>query len=141
MFVAGFRSRWSGGVVGHGDDGRGDAGGGVLRGGVAEAAGGFGLSVTVPVPVEVVAFGWETTAARLTELGGNPVLRKAADGVAFRTDGGNLILDYHVGAIADPARLEQDLSRTIGVVETGLFIGMATTALVASKGGIIRLDR
>ena len=100
-----------------------------------------GLGGTVPVPVEVVVFGWETTASRLADLGGNPVLRKAADGVAFRTDGGNLILDCHFGAIADPARLEQDLSRTIGVVENGLFIGMATTALVATQAGVIRLDR
>ena len=97
------------------------------------------LGGTVPVPVEIVAFGWETTAARLTELGANPVLRKAHDGAAFRTDGGNLIVDCHFGVIADPARLEQDLSATIGVVETGLFIGMATTALVATPGGIVRL--
>jgi ribose 5-phosphate isomerase A len=100
-----------------------------------------GLGGTVPVPVETVAFGWETTAARLTRLGANPVLRKAPDGTAFHTDGGNLILDCHFGIIADPGRVEQNLSRTIGVVETGLFIGMATTALVATPTGIVRLDR
>ncbi|MDR3533939.1 MAG: ribose-5-phosphate isomerase RpiA [Rhodopila sp.] len=99
------------------------------------------LGETVPLPVEIVAFGWETTAARLVKLGARPILRKAPDGAAFHTDGGNLILDCHFGAIADPARLEQDLSATIGVVETGLFIGMATTALVATPGGIVRLDR
>jgi ribose 5-phosphate isomerase A len=100
-----------------------------------------GLGSTAPVPVEIVTFGWQTTAARLTRLGGNPVLRKQPDGAAFRTDGGNLILDCHFGVIADPAQVEQDLSRTIGVVETGLFIGMATTALVATQAGIVRLDR
>ena len=99
------------------------------------------LGGTVPVPVEVVVFGWETTADRLTRLGAKPVLRKTQDGTAFRTDGGNLILDCHFGGIADPSRLEQDLSTTIGVVETGLFIGIATTALVATPGGIVRLDR
>jgi ribose 5-phosphate isomerase A len=99
------------------------------------------LGGTVPVPVEIVAFGWETTAARLAGLGANPVLRTAQDGGVFRTDSGNLILDCHFGIITDPARLEQDLSATIGVVETGLFIGMATTALVATPGGIVRLDR
>jgi ribose 5-phosphate isomerase A len=99
------------------------------------------LGGTVAVPVEIVTFGWETTAARLSMLGANPVLRVAPDGAAFRTDGGNLILDCHFGVIADPGRLEQDLSRTIGVVESGLFIGMATTALVATPNGIIRLDR
>ncbi|HEY1411570.1 MAG TPA: ribose-5-phosphate isomerase RpiA, partial [Rhodopila sp.] len=99
-----------------------------------------GLGATVPVPVEVVGFGWETTSIRLANLGAKPVLRQAADGTAFRTDGGNLILDCHFGAIADPAALERDLSGVVGVVETGLFIGMATTALVATPGGIVRLD-
>ena len=99
------------------------------------------LGGTAPVPVEVVVFGWETTAARLSGQGANPVLRKAADGAAFRTDGGNLILDCHFGVIADPNRLERELSATIGVVETGLFIGMAATALVATPDGIVRLDR
>jgi ribose 5-phosphate isomerase A len=101
----------------------------------------FSLGGTVPVPVEVVAFGWETTAARLGKLGANPVLRMAQGGSVFQTDGGNLILDCHFGIIADPGRLERDLSATIGVVETGLFIGMATTALVATPRGIVRLDR
>jgi ribose 5-phosphate isomerase A len=77
----------------------------------------------------------------LATLGAKPVLRKAPDGAAFRTDSGNLILDCHFGAIADPAALERDLSGIVGVVETGLFIGMATTALVATPGGIVRLDR
>ena len=99
------------------------------------------LGGTVPVPVEVVAFGWETTAARLTRLGVNPIQRMAQDGTAFRTDGGNLILDCHVGVIADPVRLEHDLSATIGVVETGLFIAMAATVLVATPDGLVRLDR
>jgi ribose 5-phosphate isomerase A len=100
-----------------------------------------GLGATGPVPVEVVSFGWETTAVRLAKLGAKPVLRKAEDGGMFHTDSGNLILDCHFGTIADPAALERDLSTIIGVVETGLFIGMATIALVAMPGGIIRLDR
>ena len=65
-----------------------------------------GLGATVPVPVEVVSFGWETTALRLAKIGGRPVLRKGADGAIFHTDGGNLILDCDFGAIADPAALE-----------------------------------
>ncbi len=100
-----------------------------------------GLGATVPVPVEVVGFGWQTTAIRLERIGARPVLRKAADGSAFRTDGGNLILDCHFGAIGDPAALERDISMVVGVVETGLFIGMATTALVATPNGVVRFDR
>ncbi len=100
-----------------------------------------GLGGTVPVPVEVAGFGWQTTAVRLERLGARPVLRKAADGSAFRTDGGNPILDCYFGAIGDPAALERDVSMVVGVVETGLFIGMATTALVATPNGVVRFDR
>jgi ribose 5-phosphate isomerase A len=99
-----------------------------------------GLGATVPVPVEIVPFGWQTTANRLTALGANAILRMAGSD-PFRTDGGNLILDCHFGAIGYPAELESKLSRTIGVVESGLFINMATTALVAMADGIKRLDR
>jgi ribose 5-phosphate isomerase A len=99
------------------------------------------LGATAPVPVEVVPFGWGTTAERLARLGGTPVLRQAPDGGAFRTDGGNLILDCRFGPISDPAGLERALSATIGVVETGLFIGMASMALVATGQGVLRLER
>jgi ribose 5-phosphate isomerase A len=100
-----------------------------------------GLGATVAVPIEVVSFGWETTSGRLAKLGARPTLRTAADGSVFRTDNGNLIVDCAFGAIDDPAALEQALSGVVGVVETGLFIGMATTALVATSAGIVRLDR
>ena len=100
-----------------------------------------GLGGTVPVPVEVTGFGWQTTSVRLERLGARPVLRKAADGAAFLTDGGNLILDCHFGAISNPAALERDISMVVGVVESGLFIGMATSALVATPNGVLRFDR
>ena len=74
-------------------------------------------------------------------LGGSPILRTLADGAVFQTDSGNFILDCRFGIIVDPGQLEQDLSHTIGVVESGLFIGMARTALVATPNGILRLDR
>ncbi len=69
-----------------------------------------GLGGTVPVPVEVVPFGWETTAERLAALGPKPELRQGRGRQPFRTDGGNLILDCHFGPIADPAALEARLS-------------------------------
>ena len=97
------------------------------------------LGGTAPVPVEVVPFGWETTAVRLRRLGTEPVLRTASDGQPFRTDGGNVILDCAFGLIADPAALDQAIGQTIGVVETGLFIGMARLALVAGETGIRQL--
>ena len=99
------------------------------------------LGDTVPVPVEVVPFGWETTAERLSRLGAVPALRREPQGEAFRTDGGNLILDCRFGPITDPAEMERALSATVGVVETGLFIGMASLALVATGQGVLRLER
>jgi ribose 5-phosphate isomerase A len=99
------------------------------------------LGGTVPVPVEAVAFGWETTALRVADLGVHPVLRLDQDGRPFRTDGGNLILDCRFGLLADAARLERTLSKTTGVVDSGLFIGMAGCALVATASGVLHLER
>jgi ribose 5-phosphate isomerase A len=97
------------------------------------------LGATVPVPVEVVPFGWETTADRLRRLGTEPQPRRSADGRLFCTDGGNRILDCRFGAIADPVALDLAIGQTVGVVETGLFIGIAKLALVATDSGVRRL--
>lgn len=97
------------------------------------------LSGQVAVPVEVADFGWESTAARLRDLGCTPVLKRDAAGGVFRTDGQNLILNCAFNDLSDPSAVEQMLSMTIGVVETGLFIGLATTALVASQAGVKRI--
>jgi ribose 5-phosphate isomerase A len=98
------------------------------------------LGLTARVPVEVVVFGWETTADRLARLV-EPQLRMRADGTPFRTDGGNYILDCACGAIADPAALESALAQTVGVVDSGLFVGMADVAYVAGREGVMRLER
>jgi ribose 5-phosphate isomerase A len=94
------------------------------------------LGVTTAVPVEVVPFGRQTTADRIARLGGTPTLRCMADGAPFHTDGGNLILDCAFGPIADPVALERELAQVVGLVETGLFIGMAERALVAGDRGV-----
>ncbi|MGH7041290.1 MAG: ribose-5-phosphate isomerase RpiA [Acetobacteraceae bacterium] len=92
-----------------------------------------------PVPVEVVVFGWQTTAERIGRLGGAVRPRQAPDGGLFRSDGGNLILDCDFGPIADPAVLAAALAATVGVIETGLFLGMTALALVAGPTGVTRL--
>ena len=92
----------------------------------------------VSVPVEVVSFGWEVTAERLARLGAKPVLR-ATGGKPFHTDEGHLILDCAFGTIDEPAGLERAIGQTIGVVESGLFIGMASLAMVAGDAGVIEL--
>ena len=84
-----------------------------------------------PVPIEVVPFGWQATAQRVVNLGGNPSLRVGADGKTFVTDGGHYIIDCAFGPIAAPAQLESDLNSIVGIVENGLFIGLASQVIVA----------
>ena len=94
----------------------------------------------VRLPVEVVAFGWQATAAALRAAGADAVLRHA-EGGPYRTDGGNLILDCAFPSIDDPAGLAAKLKAVTGVVETGLFVGLATTIIVGTPDGLQRLER
>ncbi|MEO8714152.1 MAG: ribose-5-phosphate isomerase RpiA [Acetobacteraceae bacterium] len=99
------------------------------------------LGARASIPVEVVAFGWETTAARLEALGVRPTPRLDTAKQLFRTDGGNLILDCAVDAIDRPAALDEALKRLVGVIETGLFVGMAERAIVGGPEGVQVLTR
>jgi ribose 5-phosphate isomerase A len=94
-----------------------------------------------PVPVEVVPFGWPAQAAYLESLGARPVPRRNSDGALYRTDQGNLILDCHFGPIADPLRLASLMNERAGIVEHGLFLGLATEVIVAAEQGIRHLRR
>lgn len=93
------------------------------------------LGERMPVPVEVVQFGWQATAAALAQLGAEPALRQN-EGRSFVTDGGNFILDCRFGPIADPERTERLVNLTVGVVENGLFVGRSSAVVVASEGGV-----
>jgi len=86
-----------------------------------------------PVPIEVLPFLWETTSRSIESLGGRPELRLAA-GAPYRTDNDNLILDTTFGMV--DAGLGQALHGIPGVLEHGLFIGMAKAAIIASAAGI-----
>ena len=94
-----------------------------------------------PVPVEIIPYGWRTQVAYLESLGAQPVLRRNSDGTPFVTDQGNLILDCRFGPIPDPAQLAAQMSERAGIVEHGLFIGLATDVIVASDEGIRHLKR
>jgi ribose 5-phosphate isomerase A len=96
------------------------------------------LGTKTPVPVEVTRFGWELTNARLAKLAETVTRRTLADGEAYVTDGGNYIIDCAFGPIADAADLNRHLLNIVGVVETGLFCGMAQLALVADGNGVTR---
>lgn len=89
-----------------------------------------------PLPVEVLPFGWESTAALLRALGARVALREK-EAKAFRTDNGNFILDCTFRGIAEPARLAAQIKALTGVVEAGLFIGLADLVIVGKKDGSV----
>ena len=100
-----------------------------------------------PLPIEVVPFAIAATrraiAGAFAECGvsGQTLLRQAGDGHVFVTDGGHWIVDAHLGRIADVPRLAERLSAIPGVVEHGLFIGLAGMAVLASAQGIRVIER
>lgn len=89
---------------------------------------------SIPLPVEVVPFAWEVTSKRIAELGCTPTLRKNGD-TPFVSDNGNYILDCQFNGIADPDTLHNQLKLLLGVVETGLFVGMTEAVIVAGEAG------
>lgn len=99
------------------------------------------LGSRTPVPVEVVDFGRQVTIRRLEALGAEVTLRVDGDGRPRITDGGNSILDCRFGAIADPAGLADRIKSSIGVIETGLFIGLATDIVIADAEGVRVVSR
>src|SRR6266513_1564174 len=86
-----------------------------------------------PVPIEVLPFLWEATSRSIESLGGRPQLRMAPGG-PFRTDNGNLVLDTSFGVV--DAALGVALHGIPGVIEHGLFFGMARAAIVGSASGL-----
>ena len=95
-----------------------------------------------PLPIEIVSFGQKATTAMIEMLArdagcsGDLRLRTRPDGALFRTDGGNLIVDCAFGAIPDPELLDEALKLVPGVVEHGLFLGLADIAIIADHSGV-----
>jgi ribose 5-phosphate isomerase A len=91
------------------------------------------LGATFALPVEVVPWGWESHVTFVQEYGGSASLRLQAGGQPLTTDNGNYVLDCRFPeSIEDPEALDDALARRAGVVETGLFLGLAHEALVAT---------
>ncbi len=100
-----------------------------------------------PLPIEIAPFG-ATAIHRAVELAsaaagcpGPAVLRKGPNGQAYVTDGGHWLLDAHLQRIGDPAALAARLCTVPGVMEHGLFIGIAQTAIVAGPDGVRLIER
>ena len=100
-----------------------------------------------PLPIEVVPFGLAATRRAIESVAagvgapGPTTLRKGKDGHAFVTDGGHWLLDANLSRIADPKALADRLSPIPGVVEHGLFVGIAQVAILAGPAGIRVVER
>jgi ribose 5-phosphate isomerase A len=94
------------------------------------------------LPVEVVRFAWRDTRRRLARLLPDAELRLREDGEAYVTDEGHFILDCRLPEGVDLEALDRDLEHVPGVVEHGLFIGLAERALLGTpEGGVEVLER
>src|SRR5438477_10845209 len=94
-----------------------------------------------PVPVEVISFAQALVSKKIAALGASVSVRTDPSGEPFMTDERHHILDCKFGQIADPPALAHALDMMPGVVEHGLFIGMATVALIAKGDQIVELPR
>ncbi len=100
-----------------------------------------------PLPVEVVEFGHKSSAMRLAAALAAagypdvPMTLRQRDGGTFKTDSGNVIYDCAFGGIQNAPKLAAAISQVAGVVEHGLFIGIATTLLIATAGEIEVIER
>jgi ribose 5-phosphate isomerase A len=112
---------------------------------IADAAKCVTMLGKFPLPIEVVAFGHQTTALRICDalsecdIGAAPRLRMK-DGEPVRTDGGNLIYDAACGRIEEPATLAFALKSVTGVVDHGLFLDLADQALIGGASGVTTLE-
>jgi ribose 5-phosphate isomerase A len=93
------------------------------------------LGSRAPVPVEVIPFAQQPVTHYLQSLGANVILRQH-NNTPFITDENNIILDCHFSPITDPFQLAQAIRQQPGVVEHGLFLNIATDAIIASPQGI-----
>jgi len=99
------------------------------------------LGERMPVPVEVLPFGWKFVNKELERMGGIPKLRMTQLGKPFITDNGNYIVDVRFKRILKPKELEGKINSTSGVIENGIFAGMTDMVLVGYEGGCKTIKR
>ena len=95
-----------------------------------------GLGGSFPPPIEVVPFGWGSTARNIEQASGGQAVLRERTGTVFQTEAGHVILDLHMPKIDDPATLEIELNQIPGIVETGLFIGRTGILIVGHAQGV-----
>jgi ribose 5-phosphate isomerase A len=89
-----------------------------------------------PLPIEVIPFGWGSTAREIESLTKSRIVLREHNGAPFKTEAGNLILDAHIDRIDRPGELETALNLIPGVVETGLFVGRTNILIVGTPQGV-----
>jgi ribose 5-phosphate isomerase A len=95
-----------------------------------------------PVPVEVLPFAISLVKRRIEEIGGKPVLREGKGKVGpVITDNGNVVVDASFGLIGNAAELELKLKMIPGVVETGLFVGLADLVYIGTSSSVEKIER
>lgn len=94
------------------------------------------LGTRAPIPIEVVPFAGPSVMRRLTRMGGAPEVRRKADGSPYFTDNGNWVVDTRFAPIDDPAGIAARVRAIPGVVDHGIFLGMASLVLVADPAGV-----
>jgi ribose 5-phosphate isomerase A len=94
------------------------------------------LGGSFPLPVEVIPFGWGSTAREIEKVTKSLVVLRERNGIPFKTEAGHLIVDVHLNRIDQPAELETALNLIPGVVETGLFVGRTNILLVGAPQGV-----
>jgi len=94
------------------------------------------LGGAFPLPIEVIPFGWGSTAREIKALTKSRVVLRERNGAPFRTEAGNLIVDVHIDRISQPGDLETALNLIPGVVETGLFVGRTNVLIVGTPQGV-----
>jgi ribose 5-phosphate isomerase A len=92
-----------------------------------------------PLPVEIISFARTVIEKKIVALGGAPKLRTRRDGSPYVTDNGNEILDCSFGKIEDPAELARELGNVPGIIEHGLFIGLAKLVMMGRGDGVEEL--
>jgi len=94
------------------------------------------LGGSFPLPIEVIPFGWGSTAREIEALTRSRVVLRERNGAPFKTEAGNLIVDVHIHHISQPGELETALNLIPGVVETGLFVGRTNVLIVGTPQGV-----
>lgn len=95
---------------------------------------------TFPLPVEVVPMAVRLARKTLETLSCNPQLRTQEDGTPYLTDNQNYIFDCHLEQIEDPIALDLTIQQIPGVLETGLFLGLATKIIMAEGDTVVEID-